>query len=239
MAGILSDFDWYRHRKGYRMVSWRDLFGPEPTYAFERALWITPMRAEDDVVKYRPFVRDANICDAFASVKTPDQLLRFFNDHGPLTGRRYFRPPPDYPRVGESVSDGLEMANRFQEMRRLKALGDLGALVAHLDKKMPYLLQGEVGKISLEADKKRGLWIRVMPSTLIDALRYQLWQKLADTELRVCPLCDGEFQVGPGSRRADAMFCCNEHKVQYFNRKRRSAKVEMIRSRSTSGQEKG
>ena len=39
---------------------------------------------------------------------------------------------------------------------------------------------------------------------------------------RVCPHCGDAFVVGFGTgRRIDTQFCCNEHKVAFFNAARR------------------
>ena len=63
---------------------------------------------------------------------------------------------------------------------------------------------------------------RLTPPTLINALWIQLGQALcSDASIRNCLHCGEWFEAGPGTgRRADALFCSDEHRIAYNSRKR-------------------
>ena len=80
---------------------------------------------------------------------------------------------------------------------------------------------GLMGGVDLAGDSKTGLRLRMRPPNLLGALWYQFGLKLSKATLKTCPVCDGVFEVGAGTGlRADATFCCHDHKVEFFNRKR-------------------
>ena len=59
------------------------------------------------------------------------------------------------------------------------------------------------------------------PPDLLGALWYQLGLKLSKGRFKRVPFAMKLFEVGAGTgRRADATFCCHDHKVEFFNRKR-------------------
>jgi hypothetical protein len=75
--------------------------------------------------------------------------------------------------------------------------------------------------VELVGDPNKGLRLKVCPPHLLGALWYQLGLKIYNATLRACPVCDSVFEVGAGTGlRADATFCCREHKVEFFNRNR-------------------
>src|SRR5579863_10466513 len=87
MFDVLADFEWFRNRKGYRMVPasslnprWRGL-GRQ----LGEVNWIVPNAEAVHEIKYRPFARGGDLCTPFASIRSPDELLKFVNIHGPLT----------------------------------------------------------------------------------------------------------------------------------------------------------
>ena len=45
------------------------------------------MAGHSESISYRPFARGGDLWKAFSSVKSAKELLRFVNDHGPLTTR--------------------------------------------------------------------------------------------------------------------------------------------------------
>src|SRR6476646_8515940 len=88
MLDVLADFEWYREPKGHRIVAFGSLTQGAPwkrSSAHDDVPWITPNGRADDVRKYKPFARGADLCAAFVAVRTPQALLRFVNDHGLLT----------------------------------------------------------------------------------------------------------------------------------------------------------
>src|SRR5262249_24321965 len=85
MADILTGFEWYRQNGGYEIVRFGDFNPPwKQSNKYDDVPWIVPKRNEG-VLAHRPFGRRGNVCDAFAEIKTSEQLLSFINGHGPLT----------------------------------------------------------------------------------------------------------------------------------------------------------
>jgi hypothetical protein len=233
MFDVLADFEWYRDPKGYRIVPFSSVVPPSALAntpaACEGVPWLVPKGNQQDVRKYKPFAHHADLCSAFASVKTPEALLSFVGDHGPLTWRDlHHQSDPifkDFP-AGEPVPLGLANAEMFRELLQLHALGDARKLASHFESKIAgFVGGGQTGTVELLPDPEKGIRLKVTPPTLLGALWYQLALKLSDVHLRMCPLCHRVFEVGRGTGlRADARFCCHEHKVEYFNRNRRKRK---------------
>ena len=120
---VLRDFEWHRDKKGYRLV------------IYDKK-WVTISNGErSDSIGYRPFAGGGDLCAAFAAVSTPDRLLRFVNDHGPLkTGLRRSEDEPvvRYPTVSPVDSD-LKCAEEFREVLRLKAQGRPKKLASYFE----------------------------------------------------------------------------------------------------------
>jgi hypothetical protein len=233
MFDVLADFEWYRDQKGYRIVPFGSLVVPNAPWkksaAHDNVPWIVPNGKRDGAAQYKPFARHGDLCTAFASVKTSEALVRFVNDHGPLTWNGFHRRSDPYfgefP-AGEPVPLGLANAEMFRELLQLQALGNSGKLASHFESKIAgFVGGGQVGQVELLPDSEKGIRLKVTPPTFLGALWYQLALKLSDATLRACPLCHRVFEVGRGTGlRADARFCCQEHKVEYFNQKRRGRK---------------
>src|SRR4051812_39290179 len=93
---MLTEFEWYRHPNGYEIKRYGDWRGASKRFletarkgsssVYDDTPWIVPKGDPANFLWYRPFARRGNIADAFVRVSTPDQLLRFINDRGPLTG---------------------------------------------------------------------------------------------------------------------------------------------------------
>ena len=123
---------------------------------------------------------------------------------------------------GEFVVSILDTAKVFRELVRLKAQGNPRRLATYFGSNRPaYLgLGGMIGSVELVSDSNTGLGLKMRPPNLLGAMWYQLGLKLSKGTLKTCPVCDEAFEVGAGGLRADATFCCNDHKVKFFNRKR-------------------
>ena len=69
---------------------------------------------------------------------------------------------------------------------------------------------------------REGIRLEFRPSMLIDALWLQLGQELSGgTAILRCIHCSQLFRAGPGTgRRADATFCCDEHRIEFNSLKR-------------------
>jgi len=232
---VLNDFEWFRDKKGYRIAPFNSL-GKRPREPQANDVdWIIPKGDQGDAVRYRPFAGGGDLCAAFASVRSPNELLRFINVHGPLTwhGTRAVLDPnfSDFP-AGEPVPLGLAEAEMFRELLQMRALGNPKKLALHFGPKVAgFVGGGQAGQVEVLPDPERGIRLKITPPTLLGALWYQLALKLSDATLRMCPLCHRVFEVGRGtSLRADAKFCCNEHKVEFFNRSRPKRTRHSIRT---------
>lgn len=225
-SDVLKDFEWYRDHKGYRLSR-------HPPFKSlgerEGHLVIVPNGGHSDL--YRPFAREGDLCAVFALVKSPEELLRFVNDYGPLTAH-YLRlsPPNDLLSKmrklafgGEPVDKDLGSAKMFGDLLRLKAQGNTRKLASYFESEMHPRGRSRnlMGRVELVGDRRTGVRLKLCPPDLLGALWYQLGLKLSKATLRTCPVCDKLFEVGAGtSLRADATFCCHDHKVDFFNRKR-------------------
>jgi len=238
MLYVLNDFEWFRDRKGYRIVPFRSVRmtaawkrfeatspAPKQSDAFDERPWIVPKGEPGDAVRYKPFTGYADLSDAFASVKTPDDLLRFVNGHGALTWQG-MRPQQtnamfgDFSLAAEPVSHGLVEAQMFRELLQFRARGDSKGLASHFESKIAgFVGGGQAGRVEILPDYERGIRLKVTPPHLLGALWYQLALRLSDATLRMCPVCSRVFPVGRGTGiRSDAYFCCKQHKIEYFNR---------------------
>jgi hypothetical protein len=225
MFDVLADFEWVRDGKGYRVVPFKSL---DPGRKWSKGSldpnWMVPNGSQADAIRYRPFARGGDLCTAFASVRSPPELLRFTNAHGLLTWCRPFTGDPNlagFP-AGEPVPLGLVEAEMFRELLRLQTLANPGRMAAHFETKIAgFVRGGQVGTVEIVPDPERGIRLKVRPPTLLGAMWYQLALKLSGATLRQCRLCHEVFEAGRGTgMRADAQFCCNEHKVEFFNRNR-------------------
>jgi hypothetical protein len=228
-SDLLKDFEWHRDKKGYRLA----LDPPFKSLGMQECdRVIVANGGPSDLIRYRPFSRGGDLCALFALIKTAKELLRFVNDHGPLTA--HFLPPSS-PNAelaakmrkllsgGESVDAGLENAKMFGDLLRLKSQGNPRKLALYFesDKLAYFSFRNLIGRVELVGDPDKGLRLKICPPHLLGALWYQLGLKLSNASLRTCRLCQSVFEVGVGTgRRADAQFCCREHKVEFFNHNR-------------------
>jgi hypothetical protein len=229
---ILIDFEWHRDKKGYRLVPRHSLkMSARAYHKRDDEIVIAPNGQHSDSIRYRPFAGRGDLCAAFALVKSPDELVRFVNDHGPLTDHFFQicenRPPPYTDQmylVLEPVHTDLHEAEIFRELLRLKAQGNTRKLASYFESRAAFGFCGRgspLGIVQLVGDSKRGVRFKMGPPDLLGAMWYQLGLKLSNAMLRECPLCHSVFETGVGTgQRADAKFCCHEHKVQFFNHKR-------------------
>jgi hypothetical protein len=230
---LLKDFEWYRDKKGYRLSLDPPMFGMQNGRVVAndgpRNRVIVANGGPSDLIRYRPFAHGGDLCAPFALIKTDKALLRFVNDHGPLTARLLPLSPPNELLAkmqkllsrGESVDLGLGHANMFADLVRLKSQGDTRKLASYFesDKPLDFSLRDLIGRVELVADANKGLRLKMCPPDLLGAMWYQLGLKLSS--LRTCRLCQRVFEVGVGTgRRTDAQFCCREHKVEFFNHSR-------------------
>jgi hypothetical protein len=238
-SDLLEDFEWHRDKEGYRLerdssfkpLKFKSLkLGEEDVIGSEEGV-IVPKGGPSNLIRYQPFARGGDLCTPFASIKTAEELLRFVNYHGPLTA---FLLPLSRPNEllakmrkflsrGEPVDLGLEHAKIFADLLRLKSQGNTRKLASYFESDKPahITFRNLIGRVELVGDPNKGLRLKICPTHLLGALWYQLGLKLSTATLRSCRLCHKIFEVGAGTRlRADATFCCYEHKVEFFNRNR-------------------
>jgi len=139
----------------------------------------------------------------FAEIqKTPGGALGFFEKFGPLTH------DGNAGGKGEKLSTVIDsaklMESRLQKVKGRQQDIPLNRLRAHL------------------VTDRDGVRLEFRPSTLIDALWLQLGQELSGgSKILRCIHCHQFFRAGPGtSRRADATFCSNEHRIEFNSLKR-------------------
>ena len=133
----------------------------------------------------------------FVNVQTPDELLRFITEYGPLTYSRFARGK------GDEIPRLLDEAASMKEC--FKSRGRHSGLMADLT-------------ASLSIDHKKGtVSVEITPVRLLDALWLQLGQALSDSsKWRQCGHCRGSFPVGGNSgRRSDARFCTDECRIKF------------------------
>jgi hypothetical protein len=228
-SDLLKDFEWYRNKKGYRL-SVDPPFKSLGEQKGQRA--IVSNGRDSELISHRPFARGGDLCTVFAAIKTAGELLRFVNLHGPLTAHSLPSSSQNAELLakmrkllssGESVDAGLENAKMFGDLLRLKSQGNTRRLASYFESGKPafFRVRDLIGRVELVGDPTRGLRLKMCPPHLLGALWYQLGLKLSQVTLRTCPVCDKVFEVGAGTGlRADATFCCREHKVKFFNQKR-------------------
>jgi hypothetical protein len=93
MSDLLIDFEWHRDVTGYRVVDFNSLNLPWRFPDDDPWRCVVPLGRKSDLNKYRPFRYQGDLCFVFSRVRNTDELLRFINNHGPLTDY--------YSRLGE------------------------------------------------------------------------------------------------------------------------------------------
>jgi hypothetical protein len=223
---VLIDFQWQKDSAGYRLVDAEPRRTSEPRVhpifgkVFPSLLELAgkPQRVVRNggkLVTYEPFKRFDRLFRSFASLQTPEDVLHFIENFGPLTDWGL-----DIDR-GEDVPHVLEHATAFREWlslspRRLTQkqlanwIGNEEMVFAKL-------------QASLYLDDSGALRFRISPRSLVAGLWFQLAQTLTgETTIRACLHCGQLFEAGRGTdRRLDAKFCSDEHRIA-FNSLRRS-----------------
>ena len=130
---------------------------------------------------------------AFAAVRSPDELLRFVIDHGPLTDLpfRIFEQVPSAKNSSpndpvseelmysalDSVHHGLGYAEIFRGLLRLKVQSSPRKLTSSFESKTSSdfdTIGSLLGSLQLVGDSKRGIRFKMGPPDLLGALWFQL-----------------------------------------------------------------
>jgi hypothetical protein len=220
MSVLRFGLDWFVDQKGYRVEG----SGRSRTI----------VRIGGDLRRTYP-LENHELFRTFAKVRSQPELLSFVQNYGLLehAGDRTdygmtaidpdsLRPIQSRPVIfGEYVEDHLETARMFAKLMALT--GPKGRASAKLsDFINDRLLDDQLGRISWGFCAPAGLTMQLTANTLLNGMLMQLVQTIsAQPALRLCAFCKIAFAVGPNTgRRADAIFCSLEHKIQFHSRKR-------------------
>jgi len=131
----------------------------------------------------------------FANVRTPEELLAFITEYGPLTYGRFGRGK------GDEISPLLDEAKSMKAC--FKSRGRHSLMRADL-----------TASLSI---KKGTVSVDISPVRLLDALWLQVGQAVSGgCEWRKCLHCGDLFPVGGNSgRRLVAKFCTDEHRIKF------------------------
>jgi hypothetical protein len=240
-AFSLESFRWRRVSNGYRVIR-------PPDSAAERIF-----ANEGEEIRYFPFSKADNLYALFARLRSKADLLDFIRMFGPLTWGGFNKSPRkpeeqpidvdlrplsrgygehwfkihdqidqlayNYDCGGEDVAEDLKLAAFFRQCLENSSN----------PKRLRPIFEGKefVGMLyAYSVNKPRArveMW--VIPGDLREALRLQLFQKLSgEAAIRSCSQCGNWFEVGPGtSRRLDARFCTDKHRVLFNSLKRSKA----------------
>jgi hypothetical protein len=167
----------------------------------------------------------SNLLLRFVDVRTPRQLLRFVDLYGPLTvegfvserGESFYDTRGETlwaPEEGEQLALGLEEADWFRHLVKNKTQPSVLAIAIKRYR--------SAYRFEIVPDKRKGLRVVALPQSLLDLLRLRLVQLLmGSTSYFMCGWCHKMFARGVDTgRRADAEFCCDEHRIKSNSRKR-------------------
>jgi hypothetical protein len=146
----------------------------------------------------RPLDQNPTLFKAFSEIKIEDDVLDFVNRFGSL---------------GTEIVDEI-----IVEAERMSQLQKANKTTRRMTVRADFKLINPT--VYLSIDKvKRSSSLRIVPSTLLDALLLQLASSVSSgAKLRKCLQCEDWFEVGPGTgRRLDAKFCSDEHRTEYHN----------------------
>ena len=221
------DFEWSVAEAGYDWVGVPPKSGDSKTVVDEVFLALGTARPPhivprgDTFRSYRPFDQVNGLFRIFAArAATPDGLLEFVRTFGPML--------PDGNRPsGEDALTGLSAAQEMADLLR-EYSKDPRACFARFGKGLGWSRID----VHLAFNAATGRpHFRFSPPSLLHALWFEVGEFLTrDARVRECLHCGGWFEAGPGTtRRADAKFCSDEHRIT-FNSLKRTFKKEETRA---------
>jgi hypothetical protein len=247
MATLHIDFEWWRDPAGYQtepvaMGTHVAYQAPKhrrlpdlPMLPEQWGLAYTPLgirvlhggnanplhvrRRGDVLAPYHPLDVFGSLFEIFARIRTEDDVLHFVEKFGPLT-----RDGLDAQK-GELVDGVLAHADTMRDLFFFST-GDR----AHRAKLIAQLQVNPFAELEVTLDLDSGsedLKLRLRPTSLLDAVWLQAVQHLSSgATLRQCQHCAQWFEVGPGtSRRLDAKFCSDQHRISFNSLKRTSSEA--------------
>jgi hypothetical protein len=236
MAGLFIEVEGHKSSGGYRVIPKEQV----ARYCGLPGPLIVPVSRP---VPYRPLDHFDDLYLRFSNVRTTDELIDFVKKFGLLTGAGIVH---DMEPWGDSAPNCLHNAGLFRELLRQKPAGarklaDIFTARRHEAQAAAYQRQAQregspeiartaivdealpvwIGEIDVAADPVEGVRLKLRARHLLSALWWQLVQALSGSASFVeCHECGQWFATGFGGRRADAKFCSNAHKVQFFSRAR-------------------
>jgi hypothetical protein len=173
------------------------------------------IRCGGKLIPYRPLIDFDGLFRTFANVAaTPRGILDFIEKFGPLTLEGL-----DEKR-GEDVSKLIEHAKAMRTLLEKYSRGQKAGLAQILGADGVEL--GPI-KTTLISDPATGtLRLQLSVGDLLRGMWIQLGQTLSSgATIRRCEQCGMLFEAGPGTtRRLDAKFCSDEHRVAFNSHKR-------------------
>jgi hypothetical protein len=228
------DLEWERDEAGYDLLPSRPATdpAPEPVYMSWFAIrssgeavshtesivestnptYARIMRRGGNLLKYRPFQARPELCRIFAvRARTTEGLLHFVNEYGPLT--------TGGNKLWEDVRFGLGQAEMMYRLYQYSPRDRS----AYLMRSFPRGFLLAVPIVLLVGNTSTGMpEMAYKVGTLSQALWLEFSQNILNGRtIRECALCGSLFETGPGARRADAKFCCDEHRTTFHNQRKR------------------
>jgi hypothetical protein len=171
------------------------------------------VRRGGNLKTYQPFEQVPGLFRVFANLAiTPEGLLEFVSRYGPML-------PNGNWQGGEDAINGLAAAEAMSKLlnehaedprRCFSQFGEQGLNWSGIDVALAF--NPVIGR----------LVFKFAPPSLLNALWFECGEFLTrDAQVRKCRHCGGWFETGPGTgRRADARFCCDDHRVLFNSLKR-------------------
>lgn len=228
MFGGLKEFVWTRSSQ-YEIVD------PCEFKASSGQLWkfgrriITTVEADTE---YRPLNDYPNLFRAFANVRDEEALLSFVKQYGPLTdeGRTPSSKDPHFTSKVIMI-DGKRFAEIVyvpgdQIDHCLKQAAWCGHILRHHRQASPRMqemikeleVRPSICMMDVEADPVEGVRMILRPSSLLDAIKFQLLASIRSGNTSVeCTHCENWF-----SKKRGAKFCSDKCKDDYHNARRKA-----------------
>jgi hypothetical protein len=209
----IIDFGWSRDTSGY-VLSPGKLPRKRPGQSEKEWLLraeMSDIQAERIVGKggklqnTKPLQNFPGLYRIFAKITSAAGLLDFVKKFGPLTFAGLPGGKGDV--VEELLESASKLANQLHNFDRSSK---------------PFVLLPSANMKMRIVNEKIGPRLIFSPSTLLDALWLQWALELTGGgKILQCLHCGDLFRAGPGlGRRGDAMFCCDEHRVEFNSLKR-------------------
>lgn len=232
LSALSLDFDWWQDARGCRLIRAPQDAEDQSTVPHPLGIrvGIGPdryriVRAGGALTGYRPFERfDLGFLHRrFAKIREESEALDFVSTYGPLTKDGL------NPDVGDDLDTVLVHAESMTEMLSF-ASGGKQKRARVIDAQIPIEFREKIGSLSasLVMDAATGRpRLHLSPPSFLDALWLSIYVDISQNgNLRFCRLCGERIE---NSRRADAQFCNQQHKRNWFSWARSSKLADASR----------